>query len=407
MPRFFFKRLWQPWLEKGTKMDRQLILATEVQDQPVRWLWPDRIPYRAISILEGPPGIGKSVVTYDLAARITSGKAMPNRSDGTTPAGVVLLQAEDCIARTVRPNLQAAGADLSKVALLDKNRFATQPFLLPNDLPLIEQAVIKVCAKLVIIDPLTAFVGTNTNVDVTVRKILGPLGELAERYDLAILIVRHLRKVGAKNSLYSGAGSIGIIASARSSLMIGRDPSSDSKYQHVLALNKSNMADANSISFRTIKRPDEAITVEWLEESRYSANEINAAENQADAHTSLREAMYVLYSLLAEGSLPACMVIQLAKKAGIAERTLQRAKKELRVRSLKKGSGFDSHWFWVLPEDESLLRPLKDKDLGELMDRLIYGDEDMATREGLWKRAHNSKRKNAGNPGDDGDPLPK
>jgi hypothetical protein len=298
------------------------------------------------------------------------------------------------------------GADLSKVHVLDKQRFSAEHFILPDDLPLVENSVKEIQAKLVIVDPLTAFVKANTNADVTVRRVLKPLEEIAERYKLAILLVRHLRKSGAKNALYSGAGSIGIIASARSSLMVGKDPSSDDKFQHVLALNKSNMADAASLTYRTIKNHNGAITIEWLGDSQYSADDINAVECQANEHSVLREAMYVLYSILSEGSLPARVVIQSAKNAGIAERTLKRAKQELRVKSLKKGSGHGSLWFWCLPDDESLIRPLLNKDIGELMDRLIYGDEDVATKDGFWLFGdHTSRKKTKKSDGEDDMPA--
>jgi hypothetical protein len=381
-------------------MERRLITANEVVKRTVRWLWAGRIPCGAITILEGDPGIGKSVLTYDLAARITSGRPMPDSTESMPSAGAVLLQAEDSLSGTVIPNLQTAGANLQKVILLDKDRFATQQFSLSSDLPLVEKAIVEVEAKFVVIDPLTAFFETNTNADVSVRRVLGPLTRLAERYELAILLVRHLRKSGARNSLYSGAGSIGIIAAARSGLVVGHDPSSDNKYQQVLALNKSNMADASSLAFQTVKQPDGAITIEWLGASQYSANDINAAASLAEEYPILREAMYVLYAILSEGSIPAIDVIRLAKHAGICERTLKRAKRVLQVESRKKGSGYGSRWFWKLPENEELLRPLKNKDMGELMDRLIYGDSDMASRDGTWNPHGNSTRKDDNSQGD-------
>jgi hypothetical protein len=361
-------------------MERRLIRATEISTESVGWLWPGRIPYRAITLLEGPPGVSKSVLTYDLTGRVTSGRPMPGESETKPAAGVVLLQAEDSISGVVLPNLRASGADLSNVVLLDKHRFLSRPFNLPTDLSLVEEAVKDVHARLLVIDPFTAFVEANTNNDVAIRRVLGPLLELAERNDVAVLVVRHLRKSGARHSLYGGAGSIGIIAIARSSLLIGRDPGNESKYRHILALNKGNLADAASLSFQTVKHLDGEITVEWLGESQYSADDINEADNSTSEYTALQEAMYVLYAILSEGSVPASDVIRIAKKAGVSERTLKRAKRSLRIKSIKKGSSYDSRWFWMLPEDDTLLQPLKEKDLGELIDRLIYGDSDLAPR---------------------------
>ena len=321
-------------------MDRVLIAATDITPQPVRWCWPGRIPLRAVTILDGDPGLGKSAITYDLTGRISSGQPMPNCTEAMPPSGVVLLQAEDSLAGTILPNLQACGADLGKVRLYDKERFAVQPFVLPNNLPLIETAIVNVGAKLLVIDPLTAFcLDTNTNADAAVRRVLGPLAVLAERNDLAVLVVRHRRKTAARNPLYGGAGSIGIIATARSALLVGHNPSSENKHQHILALNKSNLTDAESLSHPNHQTSQWGNNRQWLGPSKYSAGDITAAQANADEHTAEREAMYVLYSILAEGGVSAREVIQGAKDAGISERTLRRAKKDLRVESVKKGSG--------------------------------------------------------------------
>jgi hypothetical protein len=96
-------------LERKHEMDRRLVAVTEIVNRPIEWLWPERIPFQAITLLDGPPGTGKSVLTYDLVARLTSGKPLPNCSEAFSPAGVVLLQAEDSISGTVLPNLQAMG----------------------------------------------------------------------------------------------------------------------------------------------------------------------------------------------------------------------------------------------------------------------------------------------------------
>ncbi len=359
-------------------MERRLTSATEVTKLPIGWCWPGRIPLQSITILDGDPGSGKSAVTYDLAARITSGRPMPACSEAMPPGGVVLLQAEDSLAGTVVPNLQTAGADLTRVRLYDNDRFADRPFTLPGDLPLVEAAVTDVHAKLVVIDPLAAFIETNAKSDVAIRRVLGPLAAFAERHDLAVVLVRHLTKAAARNSLHVGVGSIGIIAAARSALVVGHDPSSDNKHQHILALNKSNLADAESLCYRTIKHSDASIAVEWLGSSKFSAADITAAEAKAEEQTALREAMQVLYSILADGGVSANEVVRVARAACVTERTLKRAKKELRVKSTKKGSGQGSEWFWSLPDDEDFLRPFKDKDIGELIDRLIHGDNDLA-----------------------------
>jgi hypothetical protein len=120
---------------------RRLVPLVEVQPQRVRWLWANRIPLDAITILEGDPGEGKSTVAYDLIARLTSGRAMPNCDPGSGPAGAVLLQSEDAVGSIVRPRLQAAGADLARVRVYERSRFAGQPLTIPDDLPVLEREV--------------------------------------------------------------------------------------------------------------------------------------------------------------------------------------------------------------------------------------------------------------------------
>lgn len=358
-------------------VERRLVGAHEIGQRQIGWLWTDRIPLGAVTILDGDPCGGKSTVTYDLAARVTTGRPMPECKRGIGPAGVVLLQAEDSLRATVLPGLQAAGADLSKVKLLDKRLFAEEPLILPDDLPLIESAVGDVHAKLFVIDPLTAFLSGNANGDMSIRKALGPVAAFAERLNLAVLIVRHLRKAGARNPLYSGSGSIGIIAAARSGLLVGRDPTSDDRYRRILAQTKGNLAGAESLCYRTVKHDNGTVGVEWLGPSRYTATDLAAAGAAADEHSAIREAQYVLYSILSDGMVPAKDVIRLARAAGVCERTLKRAKREFGVRSLKRGSGPGSRWFWELTADEDLLRPFKDRDIDDLMDRLIYGSDGL------------------------------
>lgn len=366
---------------------RRLVSPNEIVEQRMRWLWADRIPLGAITILDGDPSAGKSTITYDLAARVTIGQPMPECDRAIAPGGVVLLQAEDNVAEIVVPRLRALGTDMDRIKLLDRKLFAQQPLVLPDDLPLVEAAVGDVQAKLVVIDPLTAFLTGNTNSDTSIRKVLGPVAAFAERCDLAVVIVRHLRKAGGRNPLYGGSGSIGIIAAARSGLLVGRDPASDDKFQHVLAQSKGNLSGAESLCYRTVRHDDGTVAVEWLGPSRHTATDLADATAAADEHSAIREAQYVLYSILAEGKIPASDVIRLGRLAGVCERTLKRAKRELGVRSWKSGSGPGSRWFWQLPDDQELLRPFKDRDIGDLMDQLIYG-EDGPAQDGNDEKRH-------------------
>lgn len=364
--------------------DRTLVPLCDVAPTTVEWLWPDRIPLRGITLLDGDPGHGKSLITYDLTARVTTGRPMPFTENVIGPAGVVLLQAEDSLGATVRPNIEAAGANLSKIAVFDRRRFAEKPFGLSGDISVIEEAIDATGAKLVVIDPLPAFL-SNPNSEATVRNALSKLADLAEEKSLAVVIVRHLTKGGSSNTKYRGGGSIGIIGAARSALLVGHDPSSDCPHQHVLALNKSNLADAVSLTYRTVKR-NESITVEWLGESQHAVDALSGTSADGFGYSQLDEACYVLYTILAEDEAPTAAT-EVKKQAGealVSPRTLKRAKKKLSVRSRRVTTAPAAnegepaaHWVWELPNNDVLLKPFRERAMREQTQDILNDIEDV------------------------------
>jgi RecA-family ATPase len=205
--------------------ERRLVPLTEIPEEPIQWVWQDRIPLGAVTIIDGDPGESKSHLTYDLAARVTVGKPMPLCKGKSKKGGVVLIQAEDGMSAVVKPTIQAAGGDISKIRVYDRERFMEHALVLPDDMELIKTAVKEVKARLVVVDPLTHFIGGNPNSDVSVRKALGPLAALAEKENFAAVVVRHHNKGGSGNPLYRGSGSIGIIGLARSAYWVASDPS--------------------------------------------------------------------------------------------------------------------------------------------------------------------------------------
>src|ERR687890_334782 len=202
-------------------------LLSEVEPEQVEWLWPGRLPLGKLSVLDGDPGLGKSVLTLDVAARVSAGLELPD-GQRCEPAGVVLLSAEDGLADTVRPRLDAAGADTQRVVALSSvpDGKTERSLSIPEDLPALERAIRRVEASLVVVDPVMAFLSGNTNShkDQDVRRALAPLAKLAERTGAAILIVRHLNKASGGETTHRGGGSIGIIGAARSGLVVAEDP---------------------------------------------------------------------------------------------------------------------------------------------------------------------------------------
>lgn len=340
--------------------ERKLTKLTEITQKAQKWVWTGRIPSGAITDLSGDPGQAKSRIVYDLAARITRGRPMPGETAARPPAGVVLLQAEDDVAATVKPVLQAADADLSKVYVYDPAQFGDPPLTLPADLKLVRSAVQQVNAKLVVIDPATALIKCNPNADKSVRDALRPLAELAAECELAVVVVRHLHKSAGSSLLYRGAGSIAWVAAARSGLLATADPCTADPHRHLLVQTKTNLAGGKTWAYRTVLVGGHVVA-EWLGEVAMTARDLSGGADADDS--KLREALEVLYLILADGPCRARDVRKQAGESCVAFRTLERAKAALGVASERKTlSAKWWEWVWRLPhEDTPLLAQVRQK----------------------------------------------
>ena len=331
-----------------------LVRLASVQREPLSPLW-DRHIYRGkLHLLEGDPDLGKTTVTLDLAARVSRGAPMPDGSAGIAPAGVVIMGAEDGLADTVRPRLEAAGADLERIVALtaivddDGERMPA----LPLDLGAIETAIADVEAVLVIIDPLMAFLdGTvNSRRDQDVRRALAPLARLAERTGCAIILLRHLNKSSGSHAMYRGGGSIGIVGAARVALLVAADP--DDGERRIMATVKNNLAPhPPSLAFRLVgDDATGAARIEWLGETEHGASALLAIRtDDTEAGGALAEAIEVLRTILADGPMAAKAAEREAYDAGVTRATLLRARKAAGVRSERVGGlGKAGAWQWSL-----------------------------------------------------------
>jgi hypothetical protein len=321
-------------------------LLSEVEPEQVEWLWPGRLPFGKLAVLDGDPGLGKSVVTLDVAARVSAGLELPD-GQPCEPAGVVLLSAEDGLGDTIRPRLDAAEADTERIFALSTTfevKGDERTISLTKDLSTIERAIDRVGAGLVVVDPLTAFLSEKTDSykDQDMRRALAPLAALAERTRAAILIVRHLTKAAGGNTLYRGGGSIAIIGAARSGLVIAQDP--EDPKRRILAANKHNLSrPATSLTFRIEEASNGAARVERGGISTLTARDILKESVDPEQKSALSEAKEFLTQELAEGPVAAEEVQEDARGAGVSERTLKRAKREMGVGSRKRGEV----WYWA------------------------------------------------------------
>lgn len=359
--------------ERGTSAEELAALAGYGQPEPlytrlsdvkverVHWLWPGRIPYAKVSIIEGDPDRAKSTVTMDLAARVSTGTPMPGEPvDRGTPHGVVLVIAEDDLADTVVPRLNAHGGDLARIGSVNLRRDEEGnviPLTLPEDLDRIRKVVRQTDAGLVIIDPITAYLSEtiNSNSDASVRRAMTPLAQLAQELGVAIVLVRHLNKSGELKAKYRGGGSIAFTGSARSVLVVEEHP--DQPGLMVLARVKGNLARAvPSFGYRVESAPaHESPLIVWTGVVDIDADTLlRGRDGRLDA-PQRDEAAEVLRSILGDGPLPVAEVQRQAAEAGIASRTLERAKKNLGVRAARDRdeiTGQTRQWVWHLPAQD-------------------------------------------------------
>jgi hypothetical protein len=329
------------------------ILLSDVQPERVDWLWKGRIPFGRITILDGDPGLGKSLLTLEIAARLSRGERLPGDKEASI-GGSVILSAEDGLADTIAPRLIGAGADRSRILALkycpDRPGEVTVSQI-PLDISTIEAAVRRVDAKFLIVDVLAAYLPetTNTNRDQHVRLALAPLSEMATRLRIAVICIRHLNKTPSGNPLYRGGGSIGIIGAARAGLVVGRDPADPETF--VLANTKQNLGPPMpSLSYRIQANEDGVPQIQWTGESQHTAASLLAIQ-PSEQRDALEEGIEFLSDILATGARKQAELVKEAKLLGISEPTLRRAKQKLRVKSRKVGSGSDSYWVWELPSN--------------------------------------------------------
>jgi hypothetical protein len=323
-----------------------------IERERVEWLWPERIPLGMLTLLVGDPGLGKSMLTTELAANASwSGSA------------VLMLTAEDSPAATVRPRLEAAQADLERVHNATLRRDGVEEgFALPDDVAQLDRYVEATGARLVVIDPLMAHLPAEVNSwrDQSVRTALAPLYRLAEERRCAVVVVAHLNKAKGADPLHRVGGSIGIPGAVRSALLLARDPDDpdgERGHRRVLAHIKCNVAPlAPSLSYEIepVLLPGddriETARLRLLGESEHSGHALLSASADPEQRSELDRAIEHLEAELADGPRDAREARAAVKAAaGVSDRTIDTAKKHLGVQSAK--TGFKGGWEWSLSKD--------------------------------------------------------
>jgi hypothetical protein len=324
-----------PVKPKDPKGVRWMNDVTEVR---VEWLWHGWIALGKVNLIGGDPGLGKSTVALDIAARTTTGRQMPSGGATTPPANVLIISAEDDLSDTIVPRLRAAGAELEKVASLALRNDETGealPFSVPEDIDRLDRTIRETDARFVVIDPIAAFLSEKiqSHNDASVRKAMAPLTQIAQETGAALLLVRHLNKSGGGKAIYRGGGSIAFTGAARSEMLAAEDPEEDTR--RVLAQVKGNLSRGRtpSLAWRVESwEPEPHIPViRWLGPSTLSADELLSTPDGRKEAPARKEVEEWLKEELADGPKSATDLALAATERGFSERTVKRARSSLTV----------------------------------------------------------------------------
>lgn len=354
--------------KRGSKTAPVTVRLSDVKAEPVQWLWPGRIALGKLTILSGDPGLGKSFLTCDLAARVSTGRKWPDDKSKAPCGSVVILNCEDDLADTVRPRLDRHGADVAKVVALsavrDSERSGERAFDLSRDLSALESAIATAGdCRLVVIDPVTAYLGerTDSHKASDVRARLAPLSALAARHRVAVVIVSHLNK-GSGAAIYRTMGSLSFVAAARAAWCVSKDRANPQR--RLLLPMKNNLAATNGLAYSIVDgvvtwEPDPIATTA---DEALSQDEPRKRGPDADVRD---EAMGYLLGALGNGPRLARDILdEAANGYGIAKRTLDRARKELKVEAYRPK--VPGPWWWRLPEADKVTNPPAEKQRGNL-----------------------------------------
>ncbi len=335
--------------EQSHEAELSISRFSEIESKEIAWLWVGRFALGKITLLTGEGGVGKSMLTCDMAARISKGINFPDGS--SCPIGdVFFIAGEDGAEDTIRPRLDAARADVDRVHLIRGPIPKGEKYASSVDLSLHMGKLDRLLerypeSKLLIIDPIMDYLGTATNSDkaTDVRRVLSPLRSLAERHNIAIVAMNHLNKRQGGHSKSRSLGSGAFVHVARIELRVVEDP--EDANRRLLLPVKNNLAAAPGLAFRIQSGANKAGFAVWEEGTVSTTIGEVESDDGSDDRSALREAVNWLRAFLSEGAVQASETKKKSRADGIKERTLDRAKKQLRVKSFQK----DRFWWWQLP----------------------------------------------------------
>jgi RecA/RadA recombinase len=338
-------------------------LATVIP-RKTQWVWPLWLPAGKVTTVIGDPGLGKSGLCLDIAARITTGSKMPDDSEGDfdTPGRVLVMADEDDRDETIVPRLLAMGANMHLVdyvnhvtVVLGDGSEREDDFTVPECFSELRDSLVGNGFRLAIIDPIVAFMGTRSDAhkEQDVRAIMRQLTKIGKEAGCAIILIRHMRKSGAGggSTTHAGGGSIAFVAAARTEWLVKEDPDDALGQRRIVSVNKTNLAaKATSLAFVQVDVPEHCTyRIQWHGQSAQTAASLLSGPQSVEERSALSDAAAFLRDCLSMGEVNARDVFTQARNAGISEASTRRAKIVLGVQSTRIGDGLKGSWQWRLP----------------------------------------------------------
>ena len=314
-------------------------LYSDVEATAVRWLWYPFIAVGKITLLQGDPGDGKSTMMMNLIAELSKGGTMPDGKQVGIPQKIIYQCSEDDASDTIKPRLETCGTDCRNVAFINEEMNSG----LTLDDERIRKAIIQFRPKLVVIDPIQAYLGSDSDLQIAgrARKLMQRLGMWASAYDCAVVLIGHLNKKEGTKDLYRSIGSVDVVAAARSVLQMEHAP--ENKDIRIVRQIKNNLAPSDGeIRF--------SITAEegfrWLECRIPTDQEAEAEPPKFESKSE--KAAYLIKKLLSDGDMRAREIYMRMSDEGISRRTAENTKKEFGIRSYRKMG----QWYWSIRPEE-------------------------------------------------------
>lgn len=307
------------------------------------WLWRWRFAFGKLAMLDGDAGEGKSLVALDLCARLSTGRPMPDGSPGPGPMDALIIQDEDGAEDTVTHRLRALGADIERISIWTADTDDDQ-FAIPSQLELLERMIRAVGARLVVIDPVLAYLDPHVfaSSEQAIRRAFRPLKELAERCRCVILMVRHFAKNLRTRALYRGLGSVAFTNLCRCTWQVGRDPQHSDR--RILVQGKNTLtARQPSLAYR-LHGVEPAVGIEWLGESSWTAEQLGTRQPTP----KLDRATAFLEDFLKDGPRQIHEIRTAARAQHISYRTLHRAAKSMKIRVRRLWRDRVQYCYWLL-----------------------------------------------------------